>query len=30
MKKIKIFDTSLRDGAQTAGVNMTSQIKKDI
>jgi len=28
--KIKIFDTSLRDGAQTAWVNMTSQIKKGI
>ena len=30
MKKIEIFDTSLRDGAQTAWVNMTSQIKKEI
>ncbi len=30
MKKIEIFDTSLRDGAQTAGVNMNWQNKKDI
>jgi len=30
MNKIKIFDTSLRDGAQTAWVNMTSGIKKEI
>ena len=28
--EVKIFDTTLRDGAQTAWVNMTSGIKKDI
>ena len=30
MKKIEIFDTTLRDWAQTAWVNMTSGVKKEI
>jgi len=30
MRKIEIFDTSLRDWAQTAGVNMTPEVKIEI
>jgi len=30
MRKIEIFDTTLRDWAQTAGVNMTPEVKIEI